>query len=248
MRRRRVQNLEPWIITVCVGVGLAVLVIALLESRLRPIVETVAQTQAQNVISQVMERSVLEDLSQRGIDYGDFVTIQRGEDGAITALTTNMAQMNLLRSQLAAKLLETLEQVDVSQIQIPLGSLIDLDVLWGRGPSMAVHAMRVGTVSAEFSSQFSQAGINQTRHSIFLEVCVPITLILPGGQIETTVETRLCVAETVIVGQVPDTYLQLRERETQDGSTPGYLALRTPDASAGRRCAAPVFADPPLAA
>ena len=221
MRRRRVRSSEPWILTVLVGVGLALLIIALLESRLRPIVETAARAQAQNVIAQLIEQSVLEDLARREMGYSDFVTIQRGEDGAITALTTNMAQMNLLRSQLAARLLEVLEETDVSQIQIPLGSLIDLDILWGRGPSLQVHAIRVGTVSAEFFSQFSQAGINQTRHSIFLEVRAPLTLILPGGQVETTVETRLCVAETVIVGQVPNTYLQLSERENVGDSVNG---------------------------
>ena len=144
MRRRRVWEPKPWVITLLVGIGLALLVIAVLESRLRPIVETVARTQAQNVISRVVEQAVLEDLARREMDYSDFVTIQRGENGAITALTTNMAQLNLLRTQLSARLLEELEQIDVSQIQIPLGSLIDLDVLWGRGPSMQVHAMQVG--------------------------------------------------------------------------------------------------------
>lgn len=225
MRRRRFRELDPWVVSLLVGIGLALLIIALLERRLRPIVETVARTQAQNVISQAVEQEIFEDLTRRQIDYSDFVTIQRGEDGAIRALTTNMAQMNLFRSQLTARLLEVLEEIDVSQIQIPLGSLIDLDVLWGRGQSLGVHAMRVGTVSAEFSSQFAQAGINQTRHSIFLEIHVPLTLILPGGQVETTVETRLCVAETVIVGQVPDTYLHLNERESPYGSADGYLAV-----------------------
>ena len=248
MRRRRVWEPEPWVITLLVGIGLALLVIAVLESRLRPIVETVARTQAQNVISRVVEQAVLEDLARREMDYSDFVTIQRGENGAITALTTNMAQLNLLRTQLSTRLLEELEQIDVSQIQIPLGSLIDLDVLWGRGPSMQVHAMRVGTVSAEFTSQFSQAGINQTRHSIFLEIAVPLTLILPGGQVETAVQTRLCVAETVIVGQVPDTYLQMSEREDTRGIAAGYLAVRKADASPGRGGAAGLWSDTPLAA
>ena len=92
MRRRRVWEPKPWVITLLVGIGLALLVIAVLESRLRPIVETVARTQAQNVIARVVEQAVLEDLARREMDYSDFVTIQRGENGVITALTTNMAQ------------------------------------------------------------------------------------------------------------------------------------------------------------
>ena len=76
------------------------------------------------------------------------------------------------------------------------------------GVSLLVN-VPVGTVSAEFRSDFSQAGVNQTLHRIELEVAVPVTLILPGGQTELTVETGLLVAETVIVGAVPDTYLTL---------------------------------------
>ena len=90
-----------------------------------------------------------------------------------------------------------------------MGSLLDLDVLWGLGPSLKVHAMAVGTADARFSSSFSEAGVNQTLHRIELELTVPMTLLLPGGPVETESVTRLCVAETVIVGRVPDAYLQM---------------------------------------
>ena len=103
--------------------------------------------------------------------------------------------------------LEALEGVDVSQIQVPLGSLVDLDILWGLGPTLKVHAMTVGTVDGEFFSEFTSAGVNQTLHRICLKLTVPLTLMLPGGAVETVSETELCVAETVIVGQVPQAYL-----------------------------------------
>ena len=120
-----------------------------------------------------------------------------------------MAQMNLLRAELTAAILAALEEVDVSDIQVPLGSLFDLEPLWAKGPALKARAMTVGTVRAEFDSQFTSAGVNQTLHRIWMEVTVPMTLLLPGGRVEVTVETRLCVAETVIIGQVPDTYLQV---------------------------------------
>ena len=124
-------------------------------------------------------------------------------------MTTDMAQMNLLRAELTAAILAALEEVDVSDIQVPLGSLFDLEPLWAKGPALKARAMTVGTVRAEFDSQFTSAGVNQTLHRIWMEVTVPMTLLLPGGRVEVTVETRLCVAETVIIGQVPDTYLQV---------------------------------------
>ena len=104
--------------------------------------------------------------------------------------------------------LDALEGVDVSQIQIPLGSLLDFDLVWGLGPTMKVHAMTVGTVEGEFSSEFSSAGVNQTLHKISLDLEVPLTLMLPGGAVETVCRTSVPVAETVIVGQVPQVFLQ----------------------------------------
>ncbi|MFI3251454.1 MAG: sporulation protein YunB, partial [Eubacteriales bacterium] len=99
--------------------------------------------------------------------------------------------------------------VDISVIEVPLGSLFSMELLWAKGPTIKARSMTVGTVSAEFESNFSQAGINQTLHRIYLHVTVPITLLLAGDTVETEITTKLCVSETVIVGTVPNTNLQL---------------------------------------
>lgn len=202
-------KIPPALITLAVALIIAASVIGLLENKLRPVVAEIASARAQNVMTAVVENAVTADLAARQVSYADFVAIQRDEKGAITALTTNMAQMNLLRAELTAAILEALESVDVSDIEVPLGSLFDLEPLWAKGPTLKTKAMTVGTVRAEFDSQFTSAGVNQTLHRIWMEVDVPITLLLPGGEVEVTLNTRLCVAETVIVGQVPDTYLQV---------------------------------------
>ena len=205
-------KIPPVLITLAVALIVAASIIALMEAKLRPVVAELASARAQNAMTAVVENAVTADLAARQVSYADFVTIQRDEGGAITALTTDMARMNLLRAELAAAILEALEGVDVSEIQVPLGSLFDLEPLWAKGPALRVRAMTVGTVQAEFDSQLTSAGVNQTLHRIWLEVNVPMTLLLPGGEVETSLHTRLCVAETVIVGQVPDTYLQLGQQ------------------------------------
>lgn len=202
-------RIPPALITLAVALIVAASVIALLEAKLRPVVAEVAAAQAQNTMTAVVENAVTADLAARQVSYADFVTIQRDEGGAITALTTDMARMNLLRAELVDAILEALEGVDVSEVAVPLGSLFDLEPLWAKGPAIKAKAMTVGTVRAEFDSQITSAGVNQTLHRIWMEVDVPMTLLLPGGPVETQLHTRLCVAETVIVGKVPDTYLQL---------------------------------------
>ncbi len=202
-------KIPPTLITLAVALIVAASVIALLEAKLRPVVAEIASAQAQNAMTAVVESAVTADLAARNVSYSDFVTIQRDEEGTITALTTDMARMNLLRTELAAAILETLERVDVSDIQVPLGTLFDLEPLWAKGPTLKTRAITIGTVQAEFDSQLTSAGVNQTLHRIWLEVDVPMKLLLPGGEVETGLHTRLCVAETVIVGRVPNTYLQL---------------------------------------
>lgn len=202
-------KIPPALITLAVALIVAAAIITLLENKLRPVVAEIASAQAQNTMTAVVENAVTTGLAARQVSYADFITVQRDGEGGITALTTDMARMNQLRAELIASILEALEGVDVSEVAVPLGSLFDLEPLWAKGPAIKARAMTVGTVRAEFDSQLTSAGVNQTLHRIWMEVDVPMTLLLPGGAAETVLHTRLCVAETVIVGKVPDTYLQL---------------------------------------
>lgn len=203
------RPISPVLLTLAVAFAVAASVIALLEARLRPVVAEIAAAQARNSMTAVVENTVAAGLAARKVSYGDFIAIQRDEGGAITALITDMARMNLLRAELITAIMEALEEADISGVQVPLGSLFDLEPLWAKGPALKARAMTVGTVRAEFDSQLTSAGVNQTLHRIWMEVTVPMTLLLPGGEVEVPLDTRLCIAETVIVGQVPDTYFQL---------------------------------------
>ena len=201
-------SVPPLLITLATAVCIAAGMIHLTESRLRPIIIQSARTQAQNTVISVLEHAVAGDLAQRKLGYGDFVSIQRDGDGRIMALTTDMAAMNLLRVELVSGLLEALEGIDVSEIRVPLGVLLDSELVWARGPNIRAHSMSVGTISAEFESEFTSAGVNQTLHRIWIRFFVPVTILLPGEQVDVPVETSLCMTETVLVGQVPETYLQ----------------------------------------
>ena len=199
--------LPPLLVTLVVAILVAVCTIRSLETRLRPVILEAARAQTKNTMTAVLEQAVREDLAERAVSYADLIRIHRDSSGAISSLTTDMAALNLLRTELVDQVLVTLQGVDVSIVEIPLGSLFDSELVWARGPAIQAHAMWVGTVSAEFESQFSAAGVNQTIHRIWMEVSVPLTVLLPGGGVEVPVDTRLCITETVIVGKVPNTYL-----------------------------------------
>lgn len=216
-RRQRWEGIPPVFVTIGAALLLFGVVIGLFQWKLRPIVVQSAQALVQNQMAAVIDQAVAQSLSQDGVDYGSLISIQRDGDGAIVSLTADTGALNQLRLELADHVLAALEEVDVSVIRVPLGSLLDSEVVWARGPYIQARALYVGTMSAEFESDFSSAGVNQTIHRIWLNLEVPLTILLPGESFQTQVTTKICVGETVIVGQVPQFYLPSPEGTGQAG-------------------------------
>ena len=90
---------------------------------------------------------------------------------------------------------------------IPLGVLTGIDIISALGPKLPIQVISVASAEGTYRNDFSSAGINQTLHRIYLDITVTAKLLLPGSIVETVVFTPICVAETVIIGQVPQTYL-----------------------------------------
>lgn len=207
LERRLRRGLPTWVLTWLVAAAVMCAAVRLTECALRPVLAAAARYQVRSQVTAAVEQWAARDLQERGVDYSDFVTITRNEAGEITALSADMARLNLLRAELSAHLLERLEDSRL-ELTVPVGSLLPIEPTWARGPELHLRALALGTASAEFESEFTSAGINQTRHRLWLELSVPVTVLLPGGGEELTVDSRLCVAETVIVGQVPQTWFQ----------------------------------------
>ena len=191
--------------SVLLGVGLALLLIYRLNARLRPVLLAAAEAQTANRITAAINDAA----AAQAVSYTDLVTLERDAAGNIIALTSNMAQANVLRAQLLDAALEAVNGLEYHELEIPLGTLMDLDLLSGRGPSLTVKVVSAGEAHAEFENVFTSAGINQTRHQIFFHITAQVAILLPGETCRSTVSLQVCVAETVIVGKVPDTYLQL---------------------------------------
>lgn len=193
------------LLTVLAGVGLALILIFRLNARLRPILLELALAQTSNYVTAAIDQTVAE----QSVSYTDLITLERSETGDIVALTSNMAQANTLRAQLLDAALTALNGLEVLEMEIPLGTIFDWDLFSGMGPDIKVKVLYTGTAAAEFENAFSSAGINQTCHQIFFRVSADVSVLLPGRQCHTTVSTRVCVAETIIVGKVPETYLKI---------------------------------------
>lgn len=218
---RRPVRCSPAVVTLLLAAAMSVFLISLLELRLRPVAEQLASRQVNNQVTAHLNRA----LSSMETDYSGLVTIQRAADGSITAVTSDMEKMNEIRTKAVQESLDAIAAIDVHTLGVPLGSLFDFDLLWAKGPVIEVHSLVAGTVTTHIRSDFQSAGINQTLHRVMLDVSVPLTVLLPGSRGETEVAVTVCVAETVIVGRVPQTYLNMAGGEgnghqTGSGATP----------------------------
>lgn len=179
---------------------------ALLRTQVNPLTEELALARINDAASNVINEAVNAQISQGNIQYDDLVTLQRDTSGTITALTTNMQTMNQLKSQLLLMLDEKVHEISDDEISVPTGNLTGVLLLSGRGPQIPVKIVTVANSDAVFNGEFSDAGINQTHHRIMLTVALDLVILLPSGTVTDHVETDVCVAETVLLGRVPESY------------------------------------------
>lgn len=175
-------------------------------ARMRPLLESLATTRVSNTVNRIIFEAVNEAIQEGDISYEELISLEKDNEGKITAVHSNMAAFNRLQAQILDIILARIDQVSARELSIPIGTLTGSALLAGRGPRISVRMESVGSSSARFENRFDSAGINQTNHQIVLEVDVSISILLPGFTTATTVSTAVTVAETVIVGSVPETY------------------------------------------
>lgn len=140
--------------------------------------------------------------------YEDLVTITRNEQGDIVAFEANPLKINKIARDTASISQSNLKNLSLNGIPVPLGALTGIEAFAGLGPSIHFRIIPVSSVSCAFSSMFESVGINQTKHSIYLHVIADISIVMPSKTKNFAVTTQILVGEYVIVGTVPDTYLQ----------------------------------------
>lgn len=180
----------------------------MLRSRYREVIRDLAETQVKNTTSDLTNDAIAKQIAAGIIQYDRIVYFEKDLDGRITALKTNMSEVNRLKTDILNLINDEILALDTSDIGIPLGSLFLPELFSGKGPAIPVHILSIRNSDAAFSSKFSQAGINQTLHQLTMIVSVDVAVLVLGQTSSFTVTSEVVVAETVIVGDVPSTFLQ----------------------------------------
>lgn len=160
--------------------------------------------QVNNAISQVLQDGQYQ--------AEDFVQLEKNNSGEVTAVRSNMAQINALSTVLLERVVGLTENRTIT-VSIPAGNLTGISLLMGRGPGIPVEIMVLTSSHVEFRNNIVTAGINQTKHQISLLVIVDIDVLVPWGSESAQVCTEVLISDTVLLGQVPQTFLQYDRNE-----------------------------------
>lgn len=169
---------------------------------------SLAETQIRNATSDLINDAIDKQIEIGNVQYDRIVYFEKDLDGRITALKTNISEVNRLKTDILNLINDEILALDSSNLGIPIGSLVLPEILAGKGPEIPIHILSIRNSDASFVSNFTDAGINQTLQQLTMNVSVDVAVLVLGADSSFTVNSQVVVAETVIVGQVPETLLQ----------------------------------------
>lgn len=178
------------------------------RKKYRDTICALSETQVKNATSDLINDAIDKQIETGNIQYDRIVYFEKDLNGRITALKTNMSEVNRLKTDTLNIINDEILALDTHDLGIPLGSLLFPEILSGRGPNIPVHIIAIRNSDANFNSNFTEAGINQTLQQLTMNVSVDASILVLGQITEFTITSQVVVAETVIVGQVPETLLQ----------------------------------------
>ena len=146
------------------------------------------------------------ELEREGADYSRLVNLTTNAEGEIISLESNVMSINRLKTGISGRIERELERISAIGIDIPIGTLVGIELLHGRGFSVGMSVEPLGYATTTIISEFTQAGINQTLHRIVIQIDAEVDAIIPGYSARVPVSTSIVAAETIIVGRVPEAY------------------------------------------
>ena len=184
-----------------------ILLLAVIDSKIKPAMNAVAELRVRYYAVAIMNQAIKEVTSQT--DVKSVVEVLMNDDGSVRLVQTDSVAMNRLSTMVSERAQEKLQELKNIQVSIPLGSLISNGVLSGKGPNIHITMLPAGAVNTDFSTEFENAGINQTRHRVYLKVSAQVIIVAPLSGSAIEVQTVVPITEMIIVGDVPDTYINV---------------------------------------
>lgn len=206
-------NRKSHLIRILVLIVLVVAIVSLvMERNMSKIMLDLAYARAYSLAVETINQSV-SNVMQDGVTYDELIITTLDAEGHVAMLSANTVRMNELATKTALMAKEELSQEKNQRIEIPMGAALGVQFLAGSGPKVSVQIIPVGAVNTQFISEFQSAGINQTRHKISLQITTTVRLVIPSGSQRVDVISIVPIAESIIIGKVPDTFVDLTQNQ-----------------------------------
>ena len=220
---RRSGNGAGLIFVCLIIAGAALLLSHGINAKLEPLINEIGAAKVIYAAKAAMNQAVTELMTDGTIKYDNIVSFEKSESGSITAVKTDVAEINRLKAEATETVLGKIGNITVEDLSIPAGNLFAVDFLSGIGPQIPVKIIAVRTAAVDFVNDFQTAGINQTIHRIYLNFDVEITILAAGKKSTVEASSMFCIAETVVVGSVPESYTYFSETATAEEAVEKYF-------------------------
>lgn len=177
-----------------------------IDKNIAPTVIAIAEIRARSVTSEAINDTIKNKI-KRDINYNDLIFVKYDNEGKVTLMQANTILMNSIASEVALEVQEQLREISKSNIKVPLSNAFDTRLI--TLPSISVQIIPQGSVAVDFATEFESSGINQTRHRIYIIVVTDIRIIVPLVSENIRIATNIPIAETIIVGDVPEQYINV---------------------------------------
>ena len=191
---------------------IGLLIFLFIDNNINPAIITFSEASIQSIAQTAMNDSI-KDILGSSIKYTDLINVLTDKDGNVAMIQANTMKMNSLASQTSQLVQEKVKSMGNQNIKIPLGTIFGSKLLAGWGPNIPVRVISFPSVSTDFDSEFEQSGINQTRHKIYMVMRAKVRIAIPLNTADIDITSRVPVTETIIVGDVPNSYINVEDIE-----------------------------------
>ncbi|MDD3429845.1 MAG: sporulation protein YunB [Oscillospiraceae bacterium] len=209
IKKKNKRKVIWWARVIFCAVAVFLLFVAI-DMAIRPIIREYAAAQAREVGVYALNDAVLIEMKKNPQLFENLITVQYAENGDVKGIITDTVKLNAINAALTQSANIRLQEISNQKITVPLGTLIDWQLVSGRGPKITFRVVPVNYAESKIVSKFEQAGINQTQYRLLLQFNARVMAVIPGYVSSTDIENEVSIAETVIIGNVPDTFLNMQ--------------------------------------
>lgn len=181
----------------------------------RPSIASVGEMKARAMLSQTVNEVIKEKFAEE-IKSTELLEIQTDNEGRVTLVQADSVAMTQLSYALAETVQERIKSIKEEEVLVPIGTILGSPILSQTGPKIRVKVLPLGTTKIGFKTELEEAGINQTKYKVYLEIVNQAKVLVPFSANDIKVETVLLVAEAVILGEMPQSYIYVPKEDILD--------------------------------